>query len=78
MAGGGEIGGGGSVYANFFVWTKNSNKPISESAVFDAFAKGEITFTFPRDVNLRAARGNKVRVRIPRRNKRTRVKVEWR
>lgn len=79
MAGSGEIGGGGSVYAKFRVGTRNPNKPISEAEVFDPAAKREITFIFPPGVNVRAARRNKVTVRIPR-NRRTRVKVkvEWR
>jgi hypothetical protein len=76
MPGSGEIGGGGSVYAKFRVG-RNPNKPISEAEVFDPLAKGEITFIFPRGVNLTGAHRNEVTVRIPR-NKRTRVKVEWR
>jgi hypothetical protein len=76
MPGSGEIGGGGSVYAKFRVVGRNPNKPISKAEVFDSLAKGEITFIFPRGVNLTGPHRNEVTV-IPR-NKRTSVKVEWR
>jgi len=73
MPGGGQIGGGGSVYAKFHVG--NPAKPISEAEVFDRLAKGEITFIFPPRGS--QFRGNRVTVTVPKKS-RTRVMVKWR
>lgn len=74
MAGEGGIGGG-SCKLRFKIWTTSRKRPVNSWQGHDRAAKGTVTVTFPPGTNLKAARGNKVRVRVGRGS---RVRISWR